>query len=71
MTEGLRSLAFTLPGNALFGEGPLIGLSLVMIDHSSAERNALTTGQQLHFPAHSSSCSATGHACMIQRTECT
>ena len=43
ITEGLRSLASLLPGNAFFGEGPHIGPSLVMIDDSSAERNALTT----------------------------
>ena len=43
ITEGLRSLASILPSNAFFGEGPQIGPSLVMIDDSSAERNALTT----------------------------
>ena len=41
--EGLRSLASILPDNAFFGEGPQVGPSLVMIDDSSAERNALTS----------------------------
>ena len=43
ITEGLRSLISLLPINAFFGEGPQIGPSLVMIDDSTTERNALTT----------------------------
>ena len=63
ITEGLRSLASILPDNAFFGEGPQIGPSLVMIDDCSAERMCSPPpgNQQLHFFAHSTSCSATGH----------
>ena len=43
ITEDLRSLASLLPSNAFCGEGPQRVPSLVTIDDSSAERNALTT----------------------------
>ena len=71
ITEGLRSLASILPENAFFGEGPQIGPSLVMIDDSSAERNALSATWKsattllctFHF------CNVVGHGYMIQRME--
>ena len=40
---GLKYLSSILPNNAFFGEGPQLGPSLVMIDDSSAERNAITS----------------------------
>ena len=40
--EGLKCLSSILPQNAFFGEGPQKGPSLVMIDDSSTERDALT-----------------------------
>ena len=43
ITNGIRCLVSILPDNAFFGEGPQLGPSLVMIDDSSAERNALTS----------------------------
>ena len=43
ITTGLKYLSSILPNNAFFGEGPQLGPSLVMIDDSSAERNAITS----------------------------
>ncbi len=43
ITTGLKYLVSIFPNNAFFGEGPQLGPSLVMIDDSSAERNALTS----------------------------
>ncbi len=43
ITTGLKYLESIFPNNAFFGEGPQLGPSLVMIDDSSAERNALTS----------------------------
>lgn len=41
--SGMRFLMSILPDNAFFGEGPQLGPSVVMIDDSTAERNALTS----------------------------
>ena len=39
----MRCFMSILPNNAFFGEGPQLGPSLVMIDDSNVERNALTS----------------------------
>ena len=43
IVTGMRCLMSILPDDAFFGEGPQLGPSLVMIDDSTAERNALTS----------------------------
>ena len=43
ITTGLKYLSSILPNNAFFGKGPQLGPSLVMIDGSSAGRNAITS----------------------------
>ncbi len=50
ITTGLKYLVSIFPNNAFFGEGPQLDPSLVMIDDSSAERNALTLFGNLPLP---------------------